>query len=138
MFPPWEVIHFLFSSRDTDSQVVIMCNNVRFILQLSGSNFDASPQLLQRYLFFLRVAEDFELDGYTVDDFYDWAAEPLFPIFHGMKSPPDYLSGLCKIFLPRETHHYNICGVNEKLVAKPMSLAQIADQDTASFERRVL
>lgn len=123
-FPPWEVINFTFSCRNTDSQLVIMCNGVRFVLQLSRSNFDASPQLLQRYLFFLRVAEDVELDGNTVDDLYDWAAEPLFPIFHGMKSSPNPCRRSVQDFLTPETHHFKICGIHEKLVAKPMTLGR--------------
>ncbi|OAQ74370.2 protein kinase subdomain-containing protein [Pochonia chlamydosporia 170] len=120
----WEVTSFTFSCRNTDSQIVIMCNWIRFVLQLSRSNFEASPQLLQRYLFFLQVAENFELDGYTVDDFYDWAAEPLFPIFHGMKPSSCSFKRSVQDFLTPETHHYKICGIYEKLVAKPMALGR--------------
>ncbi|KID97230.1 protein kinase subdomain-containing protein, partial [Metarhizium majus ARSEF 297] len=103
-FPPWEVINFTFSCRNTDSQLVIMCDGVRFVLQLSRSNFDASPQLLQRYLFFLRVADDVELDGYT--------------------SSPNPCKGSVQDFLTPETQYYKICGIHEKLVAKPMTLGR--------------
>lgn len=117
----WEVINFTFSCHNTDSQLVIMCNQARYVLQLSEANFDASPQLLQRYIFFLQVAENFEHDGYTVDDFYDWAAEPLFPIFHAIKkTSSDACKRSVQDFLDPETHHYKICGVKEKLIAKPM------------------
>ncbi|KAG8407869.1 hypothetical protein J3458_020180 [Metarhizium acridum] len=102
-FSPWEAINLAFSSRNTDSQLVIMCNGIPF---------------------FLKVAEGFELDGCTVDDLYDWAAEPLFPIFHGMKPSPSPRKRSVQDFLSPETYHYKICGISEKLVAKSMAPGQ--------------
>jgi hypothetical protein len=65
-----------------------MCNGKRLVIRLFAEFFDESPPLRERYLFFLRVAEEFELDGFTVDDFYDWVLEPFLPLIRGL-SPPD-------------------------------------------------
>ncbi|KAM3510837.1 hypothetical protein MY11210_005499 [Beauveria gryllotalpidicola] len=77
--PPWSVIEFTFSNLDADAELVVMCNHVRFVIHATENGFASSPQLREKYLFFLQVAENYELDGYTVDDFYDWALEPLLP-----------------------------------------------------------
>ncbi|KAG5758150.1 hypothetical protein H9Q72_013709 [Fusarium xylarioides] len=82
--PAWSVIQFTFSDRNTDSKLVIMCNNKRFIISLSADTFIESPKLRDRYLLFLQVAEEFELDGVTVEDFWDWIVDPLLPIFRGL------------------------------------------------------
>ena len=46
-----------FSNRDTDSELVIMHNGKRFVIYLFADNFSESPQLRERHLFFLEVAE---------------------------------------------------------------------------------
>ena len=67
--PAWSVIEFNFSNRDTNSKLVVMCNNVRFVIHLFADNLSESLQLKERYLFFLQVAENYERYGFTVDDF---------------------------------------------------------------------
>ncbi|CCT68140.1 uncharacterized protein FFUJ_06904 [Fusarium fujikuroi IMI 58289] len=61
--PAWSVIQFTFSDRNSDSELAVMCNNKRFIIHLSVDTFSESPKLKDRYLFFLQVAEEFELDS---------------------------------------------------------------------------
>ncbi len=78
--PPWSVIEFTFSNLDADAELVVMCNHVRFVIHATEDGFASSPPLREKYLFFLSVAENYELEGYTVDDFYDWALEPLLPV----------------------------------------------------------
>ncbi|CVK92027.1 uncharacterized protein FMAN_07044 [Fusarium mangiferae] len=85
--PAWSVILFTFSDRNTDSELAVMCNNKRFIIRLSADTFSKSPKLKDRYLFFLQVAEEFELDGVTVEDFWDWIVDPLLPIFQELSTP---------------------------------------------------
>ncbi|KAJ6443272.1 hypothetical protein O9K51_04451 [Purpureocillium lavendulum] len=84
--PPWDVVEFTFSDRDTNVELTILCNKTCFTLKATAANFSDSPELEEKYLFFLNVARNFELDGYTVEDFYDWAAEPLLPVLRSM--PP--------------------------------------------------
>ncbi|SPO02506.1 uncharacterized protein DNG_05179 [Cephalotrichum gorgonifer] len=70
--PMYAVIEFTFSDEDTDSEFIVMRSGKRFIIRLFADNFSESPSLKDRDLFFLRVADEFELEGLTVDDFYDW------------------------------------------------------------------
>ncbi|SCN63870.1 uncharacterized protein FFB20_00087 [Fusarium fujikuroi] len=78
--PAWSVIQFTFSDRNSDSELAVMCNNKRFIIHLSVDTFSESPKLKDRYLFFLQVAEEFELDS-------DWIVDPLLPIFRELPTP---------------------------------------------------
>jgi hypothetical protein len=115
--PPWSVIEFSFSSQDTDSELVIMCNYRQFIISASADSFSQSPALKSKYLFFLEVADNYELDGYTLEDFYDWVVEPLLPKFRQL---PEITSTLTlEHFLSPETHRYNIRGDGEELVVVP-------------------
>ncbi|KAL2202575.1 hypothetical protein CC79DRAFT_1372743 [Sarocladium strictum] len=66
--------------------MVALCNDRQVVIRLSAEEFSKSPSLKAKYLFFLRVAEDFELENHTVEDFYDWIAEPLFPTFRRLES----------------------------------------------------
>lgn len=59
-----------------------MCESNQLTLHIPANNFSDSAILKARYLFFLNVAENFEIDGHTVEDFYDWAVEPLLPTLH--------------------------------------------------------
>lgn len=112
--PPWGVIEFTFSNKDTNSELVLMCNDQRFIVYLSEENFAQSEALRTKYLFFLDVAENYELDGYTVDDFYDWIVEPLLPIL--WKLPKAATNRSLYDFLYPETHKYTIRVAEGQLV----------------------
>lgn len=115
--PAWSVALFTFSIEDTDSELVVECNHQRFIITLSADNFSQSTSLRDRYLFFLEVAENFELDGYTVEDFYDWIVDPLLPIFTELpeKDPDSTLQD----FLFPETHAFTVKADGETMVAVP-------------------
>ncbi|KAM6484686.1 hypothetical protein HDV62DRAFT_404479 [Trichoderma sp. SZMC 28011] len=116
--PFWSVLEFTFSDRSTDTEFVMMCHKHRFILRLSAEQFVASPQLREKYLFFLEVAEQFELDGYTVDDFYDWVAEPMLPIFRQLSpSDDDNTGSTLDEFLFPETQVYVVLADGDKMVA---------------------
>ncbi|GJN78614.1 hypothetical protein PLIIFM63780_002123 [Purpureocillium lilacinum] len=58
----------------------------RFAIHSTAANFDDSPQLKETYLTFLEVAQNFKIDGPIAEDFYDWAIEPLLPMFKSI--PP--------------------------------------------------
>ncbi|CAJ0551389.1 Ff.00g113190.m01.CDS01 [Fusarium sp. VM40] len=115
--PPWSVIEFSFHPQDTDARLVVMCNYHQFTLSVSADSFSQSTALKSKYLFFLEVADNFELDGYTVEDLYDWILEPLLPKFREL---PEITTTLTlQHFLFPETYTYDIQGDQESLVAVP-------------------
>ncbi|KAI1037610.1 hypothetical protein LB503_009448 [Fusarium chuoi] len=102
---------------DTDTEFVVMCNYRQFIIHASADSFSQSPTLKNKYLFFLKVADNYELDGYTLEDFYDWIIEPLLPEF---RQVPEITTPLTlHHFLFPETHRYNIRGDGDELVSVP-------------------
>ncbi|EWG55540.1 hypothetical protein FVEG_13528 [Fusarium verticillioides 7600] len=113
--PPWSVIEFTFHSQHTDTEFVVMCNYRQFIISASADSFSQSSALRNKYLFFLKVADNYELDGYTLEDFYDWIVAPLLPKF---REVPEITSTLTlQHFLFPETCRYDIQGDGEQLVA---------------------
>ncbi|KAF5542771.1 hypothetical protein FNAPI_9870 [Fusarium napiforme] len=138
--PPWSVIEFTFSNKDTDSELVVMCNYRQFIISVSADSFAQSPALKNKYLFLLEVADNYELDGYTVEDLYDWIVAPLLPKF---REVPEITSTLTlQHFLFPETYRYDIQGDREQLVAvastdssevKPMFGIQLPDESCAPW-----
>ncbi|KAI1015409.1 hypothetical protein LB504_010940 [Fusarium proliferatum] len=115
--PPWSVLEFTFSTKDTDTEFVVMCNYRQFIIHASADSFSQAPTLKKKYLFFLKVADNYELDGYTLEDFYDWIVVPLLPEF---RQVPEITTPLTlQHFLFPETHRYDIRGNGDKLVAVP-------------------
>ncbi|KAF3072987.1 hypothetical protein CFAM422_004911 [Trichoderma lentiforme] len=121
--PFWSVLEFTYSDRSTDSEFVMMCHQHRFIVRLSVEQFITSPQLRERYLFFLDVAEHFELDGYTVDDFYDWVAEPMLPIFREL-SPRNHIGSTLDEFLFPETQVHVVFADGDSMVAEEQQEAE--------------
>ncbi|RSL56380.1 hypothetical protein CEP54_008842 [Fusarium duplospermum] len=116
MPPEWSVIGFNFNNRNTDSELTVMCNGKRFVLRLFADNLSESPKLKERYLFFLQVAEEFELDGFTVEDFWDWAAEPLLPIFRDLPPRDKTRQPTLDDFFNPETFVYTLRAVSDDLV----------------------
>ncbi|KAJ4200844.1 hypothetical protein NW759_015759 [Fusarium solani] len=121
MSPPqtlleWSVVGFHFSTRNTDSELTVMCNSKRLVLRLFADNLFESPKLKERYLFFLRVAEEFELDGFTVEDLWDWAAEPLFPLSRELLPPDQTKQPTLDDFFNPETVVYTLRAASDNLV----------------------
>jgi len=114
--PAWSVIQFTFSDRNTDSELVVMCNDKCFVIRLSADNFFDSPTLKERYLFFLKVAENFELDSVTVEDFWDWIVEPLLPIFRGLLTTDQTAPRTLNVFFNPETFVYTFQIVSNKRI----------------------
>ncbi|KAL6694455.1 hypothetical protein J3F84DRAFT_400224 [Trichoderma pleuroticola] len=130
--PFWSVLEFTFSDRSTDSEFVFTCRQHRFIVHLAAENLAASPQLREKYLFLLDVAEHFELDGYTVDDLYDWVAEPMLPIFRQL-SPRNHIGSTLDEFLFPETQVYEVLADGDKMVAIRQQEADIPKVFGVSF-----
>lgn len=116
--PAWNVIEFTFSENDTHSELVVMCAYHRFIISLSADNFSPSSILRNKYLYFLKVAENYELDGYTIDDFHDWIVEPLLPIFRELPEVGTDLT--LQDFLFPKTHLYTLRAEGDNLAATPL------------------
>ncbi|RSM00580.1 hypothetical protein CEP52_009046 [Fusarium oligoseptatum] len=114
--PEWSVIGFNFSTRNTDSELTVMCNGKRFVLRMFADNLSESPKLKERYLFFLRVADEFELDGFAVEDFWDWAAEPFLSIFRELPPPDKARQSTLDDFFNPETFVYTLRAVSDNLV----------------------
>ncbi|KAI1370112.1 hypothetical protein F4677DRAFT_439270 [Hypoxylon crocopeplum] len=106
-----------------------MCNGKRLVIRLFAEFFDESPQLKERYLFFLRVAEEFEIDGLTVDDFYDWVIEPFLPLLRDLPSlNGGAVSTLHDFFFP-ETEFFALCAVAEALTPLPYVTSEVDGDD---------
>ncbi|KAF5681561.1 kinase subdomain-containing protein [Fusarium denticulatum] len=114
--PIWSVIQFTFSDRNTDSELVVMCNDKCFVICLSADTFSKSTKLKEHYLFFLQVAEEFELDGVTVEDFWDWIVDPLLPIFWELPTPDEAAPRTLDGFLNPETFVYTFQTVSDERI----------------------
>ncbi|KAH8724866.1 hypothetical protein GQ44DRAFT_617233 [Phaeosphaeriaceae sp. PMI808] len=114
--PCYSVVDFLFSDHDAESELTIMCNGKRFHITLSADNFEESPSIKERYIYYLQVAEAFELDGLTVDDFYDWVLEPFLPIFRNVPPLVGYQKPTLQDYLFPDTMEYTLRAVKEELI----------------------
>ncbi|KAF5649834.1 kinase subdomain protein [Fusarium tjaetaba] len=114
--PIWSVVQFTFSDRNTDSELVVMCNDKRFVINLSAETFSESPKLKERYLFFLQVAEEFELDGVAVEDFWDWIVDPLLPIFLELPTPDQAAPRTLDGFFNPETFVYTFQAISDERI----------------------
>ena len=117
--PPWSVIEFTFSSLDAEAELVVMCNHVRFVVHATENGFASSPKLREKYLFFLTVAENYEVDGYTVDDFYDWALEPLLPVLCEQTHERKVGTATLHDFLYAPILEYTLEAESDQLVLRP-------------------
>ncbi|KAM3549788.1 hypothetical protein MY1884_008569 [Beauveria asiatica] len=78
--PRWSVIGFTFSKPHLSAEFVVMSNRLRYVIHATDDSLTKYQELRERFRFFLDVAENIEVDGHTVDDFYEWALEPLIPL----------------------------------------------------------
>jgi hypothetical protein len=84
---PYTVSSFTFSDRDTDSSLTVMFCGLRMYVDIFAVNLQRSSKRLDEYLHFLKVADAYELDGLTVDDFYDWVLEGCSSTFADVTPP---------------------------------------------------
>lgn len=87
---------------------MVRCNVKRFAIHLSADNFSASPELRARYLFLLQVVEEFEINGVIVEDFWDWAVEPLLPILWKLPTRDKAAQPTLNDFFNPETFVYTL------------------------------
>lgn len=119
----YTVIEYVFGIHDTLSALTVMCNGTRFRITMKAESFDDSPSIKQKYLHFLEVAEAYELDGLTVDDFYDWVLEPFHSIFSMVTLPAQTTPISLHHHLFARTIHYTLRAVNAKLTPLRISEA---------------
>lgn len=110
----WEctVTEFEFSDRNTDSELTIMCHGNRVHIAISAENLQASLAVQSRYIHFLKVAESYELNGLTVDDFYDWILEGCAPEIH-LPLAPRYANPSLQYFIHPPTFHYALSATDD-------------------------
>lgn len=84
---PYTVSSFTFSDRDTDSFLTVMFCGLRMYVDIFAVNLHKSSQRLDEHLHFLKVADVYELDGLTVEDFYDWVFEGCTSTFVQVEPP---------------------------------------------------
>ncbi|KAM0415644.1 hypothetical protein ACHAPT_013416 [Fusarium lateritium] len=63
----------------------------------------------------MELAEEFELDGVTVEDFWDWIVEPLLPLFRQLPSPDKTRQRTLDDFCKPETFVYTLRAVSDEL-----------------------
>ncbi|UNI23016.1 hypothetical protein JDV02_008857 [Purpureocillium takamizusanense] len=104
---------------DTDMELIIMGNKTCFIVRSTEAYLADSPQLQERYLFLLEVARNFELDGHTVEDLYDWAVEPVLPVFRIIQPPMGEEPSFLHEYLFPTTLAYTLRADSGRLTAVP-------------------
>lgn len=115
---PWEctVTEFVFSDRNTDSELTIMCHGNRVHITISAENLSGSSAVQSQYLHYLKVAESYELDGLTVDDFYDWILELCAPKLHLPRASRHRTLSLEEyLYLPN--YHYALSATHDGALA---------------------
>ncbi len=120
--PRWSVVDSIFSTEDMYARFVVMCNHVRYVVHVRETALSWSPELREKLKFFLKVAENTELDGYTVNDFHNWALKPLLPILceNADVTPwPRITPPTLRDFLYAPIMEYRLVGVSEMLLLNP-------------------
>ena len=121
--PRWGVIDFTFVKAESCARFAVMCDYTCYVIQLRTYTLRPSRLLLERFKFFLEVAEKIEVEGYTVDDFYDWAVQPLLPILreYAEVTPwPRVMVPTLRDFLHAPIKEYNLMGSeSDTLSLKP-------------------
>jgi hypothetical protein len=112
-FKPYIVSSFTCSDRDTDSSLTVMFGGLRIYVDIFAVNLQRSRKKLDEYLHFLKVADTYELDGLTVEDFYDWVLEGCSSTFaeltpsalSAMPTLADYLDLATRSYFLHATDH---------------------------------
>lgn len=68
---PYTVSSFAFSDRDTNVSSTVMFCGLRSCVDIFALNLQRSTKRLDEYLHFLKVADAYEMDGMTTQDFCD-------------------------------------------------------------------
>lgn len=113
--PLWSMLQFELGTLDHDAEMVAVCNGRRVVIRLLPNNF-TTPSIKEKYLFFIKAADNFEDD--TVEDFYDWIAKPLLPFFEQLNQL-DAVPSTLEAFLFPDTHFYSLRSEGDAVVAVP-------------------
>lgn len=109
--PPTATVTSFHFGVNTDSDLVIMLDGMRLHVNIRERNLEKSQKILSEYLHYLDVAEAFgELDGITVEDFYDWVLEACTPSFSQLERPTLPSAPTLADYLHPEKHYYTLCG----------------------------
>jgi hypothetical protein len=83
----YTVSSFMFSNGDTDSFLTVMFCGLRMYIDIFAINLQKSAKRLHEYIHFLKVADAYEMNGQTVEDFYDWVLEGCSSTFSQVARP---------------------------------------------------
>lgn len=124
--PLYTVTQFWTHYGTKKSDITVMCNGTCFHITLSTENFQEAPNIKDQYLQYLDALEADNLDV-TEEDLYDWALDPLLPVFQRIDSNPtsEQTLTLHEYFNP-VTLKYKLHAVNGILVAS------LDDENSAS------
>lgn len=115
--PQWRVVEFTCPNNN-DAELIIAYQSKFFVLRSTSANFSDSPQVKERYLRLLHAAKTLPMDGYTVEDFYNWAIEPLLCVLRNL--PIRAGSWFLDDYLFPEYFFYDLRANAGKLVAVPL------------------
>jgi hypothetical protein len=117
--PLYTVTQFWTHYETKKSDITVMCNGTCFHITLSAEIFLEVPDIKEQYLRYLEALEADDLDV-TEEDLYDWALEPLLPLFQRIElnSRDAQTSTLHDYFNP-VTLKYNLHAAGGILVASP-------------------
>lgn len=85
--PLYTVTQFWTHYGTKKSDITLMCNGTCFYITLSTENFQEAPNIKDQYLQYLDALEANNPDV-TEEDLYDWALDPLLPLFQQIDSNP--------------------------------------------------
>ena len=84
----------------------------------------------------LSVIEEFELEGYTADDFYDWVLEPFLPLLHRIPPLDQHVKPTLHDFFLPETMVYILGVASGELSTTPKKVKSV-DGTTLFFLKPV-
>ncbi|CAH0051900.1 unnamed protein product [Clonostachys solani] len=99
--PIWDLVDFTYHPEYHDARLVILCKGQMFVIDMDPDYFSDSLDQKEKYLFYIQVADEGEINGFVEEDFWDWAVAPLMPILEalppstGLESVHDFLFAKC-------------------------------------------
>jgi hypothetical protein len=97
---------FTFSAHNTRSSLTVIFCGLRMYIDIFATNLELSPKRLSECLHFLKVADACEVDGITVEDFYNWVPEGCDSVFSQSVRPVLPAAPTLADILYPETRYY--------------------------------
>lgn len=122
--PMWDLVDFTYHPEYHDAQLVILCKGQMFVIDMDPKYFLDSPDQKEKYLFWIQVVDEGEVDGFVEEDFWDWAVAPLMPILEALPPSPG----------PETIHDFLFAKCTQyKLCAGPSGPIATLDEQASSY-----